>query len=170
MKKKKARRTLSVISIILVLGIAYVLFCMSQENSLIRENRVVNALLRVKAERFDAAGIAFDCRCRLPEGYPLRSTELCSLFSNVLDNAYRAASLCTDASPAVSLTCDVQGNALTLRCVNSCPPEDAPRESGHGLGLEILRDLAQRHNGAVTAERSGNTFTAMVQLLPDPVS
>ena len=134
------------------------------------ENRVVNALLRVKAERFDAAGIAFDCRCRLPEGYPLRSTELCSLFSNVLDNAYRAASLCTDASPAVSLTCDVQGNALTLRCVNSCPPEDAPRESGHGLGLEILRDLAQRHNGAVTAERSGNTFTAMVQLLPDPVS
>ncbi|MBQ6545206.1 MAG: VanW family protein [Lachnospiraceae bacterium] len=62
MKKKKARRTLSVISIILVLGIAYVLFCMSQENSLIRENRVVNGVSiagRTRAEAESAVRQAF---------------------------------------------------------------------------------------------------------------
>lgn len=129
------------------------------------ENRVVNALLRVKADRFAAAGIAFDCRCRLPEGYPLRSTELCSLFSNILDNAYRAASLSPDASSAVSLTCSVQGDALTVRCINTCPPKDTPSAPGHGLGLEILRDLARQHNGEVETERDGTRFTTTVQLL-----
>ena len=62
MKKKKARRTLSVISIILVLGIAYVLFCMSQENSLIRENRIVNGVSiagRTRAEAESAVRQAF---------------------------------------------------------------------------------------------------------------
>lgn len=131
------------------------------------ENRVVNALLRVKAERFAASDIRFDCRCRLPENFPVKGTELCSLFSNVLDNAFRAAAQYRGEDPAVALDCDVHGDVLSLRCVNSCPPTDTPAASGHGLGLEILRDLARRHNGEVTAERDGASFTTQVQLLAE---
>ncbi|MBQ9721686.1 MAG: sensor histidine kinase, partial [Oscillospiraceae bacterium] len=129
------------------------------------ENRVVNALLAVKADRFDAAGLTLDCRCSVPEYLPLTGTELCSLFSNILDNAYRAASQAAGEDRTVTLTCAVQGDVLTLQCVNPCPPEDAPSAPGHGLGLEILRDLARRHNGAVEAVRDGETFTTRVQLI-----
>ena len=129
------------------------------------ENRVVNALLQVKASRFDMAGIPFSCRCRLPEGFPLKSMELCSLFSNVLDNAYRAAGQAADPSRGVSLVCSVQGSVLTLRCVNPCLPGNSPSAPGHGLGLEILRDLAQRYDGSLETARDGEIFTTIVQLI-----
>ena len=62
----------------------------------------------------------------------------------------------------------LQGNVFTLFCRNSCPekPEAALRP-GHGLGLEILRDLAARHDGTVqTRQEDGTFFTTVQKLFP----
>ena len=47
--------------------------------------------------------------------------------------------------------------------------EDAPKgkRPGHGLGLEILRNLAERHNGMLETQRDGDRFTTHVQLVLD---
>jgi signal transduction histidine kinase len=129
-------------------------------------NPVINALLAVKAGQCESAGVALDCACDVPARLPIDGVELCSLFSNVLDNALRAARDSGQETPKVELRSGVQGNVFTLRCRNSCPvqPEDTPRP-GHGLGLEILRDLAARHDGEVQTDRADGIFTATVQLL-----
>ena len=129
-------------------------------------NPVINALLQVKAGQYESAGVTLDCRCEVPAAIPIAGVELCSLFSNVLDNALRAARDSAQAAPMVELRSGLQGNVFTLFCRNSCPekPEAALRP-GHGLGLEILRDLAARHDGTVQTRHENGTFFTTVQLL-----
>lgn len=129
-------------------------------------NRLINALLSVKAGQMEAAGVALDCRADVPERIALPGTELCSLFSNVLDNALRAAQDVLAREPVVALRAGITGNVFTLVCKN---PYDAEKQAeirpGHGLGLEILRDLAERHDGTLTAKAENGEFTVTVQLL-----
>ena len=129
-------------------------------------NPVINALLQVKAGQYESAGVTLDCRCEVPAAIPIAGVELCSLFSNVLDNALRAARDSAQAAPTVELRSGLQGNVFTLFCRNSCPekPENTLRP-GHGLGLEILRDLAAQHDGTVQTRHENGTFFTTVQLL-----
>ena len=130
---------------------------------------MVNALLGVKAGQFAEAGLTLDCRCEVPMYISIPGVELCSLFANILDNAYQAASRYEGEERKVTIASSLQGNVFTVRCQNPCPPEDAPKgkRPGHGLGLEILRDLAERHNGMLETQRDGDRFTTHVQLVLD---
>ena len=129
-------------------------------------NPVINALLQVKAGQYESAGVTLDCRCEVPVMIPIAGVELCSLFSNVLDNALRAARDSAQAAPTVELRSGLQGNVFTLFCRNSCPEKlENTLRPGHGLGLEILRDLAARHDGTVQTRQEDGTFFTTVQLL-----
>ena len=129
-------------------------------------NRVINALLSVKARQYEERGVALRCKCDVPESLPLPGVELCSLFSNMLDNALSASELC--AGPAeVTISSAVEGGMFTARCRNPYNAEAErrkPPRSGHGLGLAILRDLAGRHDGEVKIDTTGDTFTVTVWL------
>ena len=140
-----------------------------EQQSAFCENHVVNALLGVKAGQFAEAGLTLDCRCDVPMYIRIPGVELCSLFANILDNAYHAASRYEGDARTVKISSALQGKIFTVRCQNPCPPEDAPKgkRPGHGLGLEILRDLAERHNGMLETNRDGDTFTTHVQLVLD---
>ncbi|MBQ3262967.1 MAG: sensor histidine kinase [Oscillospiraceae bacterium] len=140
-----------------------------EQQSTFCENHVVNALLSVKAGQFAEAGLTLDCRCKVPMYISIPGVELCSLFANILDNAYQAASRYEGEDRTVRIASALQGKIFTVRCQNPCPPEDAPKgkRPGHGLGLEILRDLAERHNGILETNRDGSTFTTQVQLVLD---
>lgn len=134
-------------------------------------NRVVNALLAVKAGQFQEAGVTLQCRCDVPEYLTLPGVELCSLFSNLLDNALSASCLSAQTNPTVTIASAVEGSMLTVRCRNpysaDAEKQKAPR-AGHGLGLEILRDLADRHSGEVKIDQTDDTFTVTVWLqLPE---
>lgn len=129
-------------------------------------HRVVNAILTIKASRFSEAGIPFNCRCDLPGELPIKGVELCSLFSNVLDNAYRAAVNCPRTTDrTVCLSAAVEGGFLILSCSNPLPAQPQPqRGRGHGLGLGILEDLARRHGGELKTEQTGGVFKTTVWL------
>ena len=129
-------------------------------------HRVVNAILAVKASRFSESGIPFDCHCDLPTELPLEGVELCSLFSNVLDNAFRSAAACPrDADRTVSLSAAMKNGFLILSCTNPLPPQTLPQKGrGHGLGLGILEDIARRHSGELKTEQADGIFKTTVWL------
>ncbi len=128
-------------------------------------NRVVNALLHVKAARFAEAEIPLECSCVVPEYIALPGVELCSLFSNVLDNAFNACRNAPADRRSASISSDVQKEMLIVRCSNGYDPTlKTKSEPGHGLGLEILRELAQRRSGEVQVEQTDGRFTITVWL------
>lgn len=129
-------------------------------------NRIVNALLSVKAARFSEAGIPLQCSCVVPEYIAIPGVELCSLFSNDLDNAFNACRDVLPEEPNAAISSDVQSGMLVVRCSNSYDPA-AKKESapGHGLGLDILRDLFGRHGGELKVEQSDHRFTITLWLL-----
>ena len=136
-----------------------------EQNTQYCANRVVNALLNVKAARFSEAGIPLKCSCVVPEYIAIPGVELCSLFSNVLDNAFNACRDVLTEEPSAAISSDVQNGMLIVRCTNSYDPA-AKKESapGHGLGLDILQDLTDRHNGELKVEQSDHHFTITIWL------
>ena len=128
-------------------------------------NRVVNALLNIKAARFAEADIPLTCNCVVPEYIAIPGVELCSLFSNILDNAFNACRNAPADQRSTSISSDVQNHMLVVRCSNSYDPTVKTKSApGHGLGLDILRDLADRHNGELQAEPSDRRFTITIWL------
>ncbi|MBQ1472029.1 MAG: GHKL domain-containing protein, partial [Eubacterium sp.] len=108
------------------------------------------------------------CSCSVPEDLAVSGTDLCSLFSNLLDNAADAVDSLEPQRKTISLSSDLEGNVFTVRCENPYPGEESIRPShrpdGHGLGLSILEDLAKRHQGELSISTEKDIFTATVWL------
>jgi len=102
---------------------------------------------------------------------------------NLLDNAIRHS----DAGGLIRVEADVAGDLATITVHNSGPgfPDDIlPRafdafvrgerevssQHGAGLGLTIVRAVAQAHGGTATAENTpgGALLTMTLALHPDP--
>lgn len=122
------------------------------------QDRVVDAILRVKGSLFDQAGLAYRFACDVPADLPLPKVELCSLFTNVLDNAYHAAS---GTGGTVDLESRVSHGCLILTCRNPVRDDpDVPQDDGqrHGLGLVILNNIVDRYDGTLDIEKGDSQF------------
>lgn len=130
------------------------------------ENRIVNAILHVKQLQFRDQGIRLECRCNIPDDLPVTGVDLCSLFSNLLDNAANGVKNLPTTIRNISLSSDWNGQILTVRCENAYP-DDAPlrpsyRRDGHGLGLTILEDIASRYHGEMKVDASSGIFIVTI--------
>ena len=132
-------------------------------------NLVADAVLLEKAELCRQLGIRLSVEAALPAELPVEGVHLCSVLGNLLDNAVESCRSCPDAW--IALEAHLQAGCLMVRCRNCVGEELRRRGIGkqliprHGLGLSILRRLAEKYHGEVQAGREGQVFTAVV-LLP----
>ena len=142
---------------------------MTEQHRSFCRNRIVDALLHVKELQFRDRGIRLQCRCSVPEDLSVSGTDLCSLFSNLLDNAADGVALLKPPQKIISLSSGIEGNVLTVCCENPYSGEESlrptHRSDGHGLGLTILEDLADRHQGEVKIQTDSETFRVTVWLI-----
>ena len=142
---------------------------LSEDIAATRENPycaipVVNAVLTEKETLCREAGIALYTELDLPETLGVEPLHLCSILSNLLDNAVHG---CTGTEqPAITLSSAMAGDYLLLRTVNPSLPPKAPEE-GHGYGSKILRKLAEKYGGSYETCYENGVFTAVVSLLPE---
>ena len=143
---------------------------MTEQHQSFCRNRIVDAILHVKDLQYRDRGIKLQCQCSVPEDLAVAGTDLCSLFSNLLDNAANAVEPLEPQQKIVSLSSVFDQNVFIVRCENPYPGEKSllpsHRPDGHGLGLSILEDLAKRYQGEMNTETDNDIFKVTLWLLP----
>lgn len=138
-------------------------------------NLIVNSILSTKGSLFRQADIPFSFDCALDEGLPLDGITLCSLFTNVLDNAYHEMLEMEGEERHIHLSCHRKNHFLVLSCRNPVLQDETKNTKNnmemensnirrHGLGLSILQNIADSHDGTMEVLRDAEAFQIRIVL------
>lgn len=132
------------------------------------ENALINTVLNSKLGYAKSRGITEKAAMEVGE-LPLPQTDLCSLFSNILDNAIEACErLPQEAEKWISLKGYLKNGYLVVACQNTAlpnsektaaPPVKSDSSRVHGWGLEILKQVTEKYDGQLTTEYKEGTFS-----------
>lgn len=136
------------------------------------ENFLVNAILTGRLGPAQEHGIRVECRANVPEDLSIADSDLCTLLSNLLDNAVEACERLTDSDDRlIKLTLEVRQELFLLTCVNSTPLQQHNKGNGgrfttsksdrdnHGLGIPAMRRTAEKYDGVLEVFQTGGIFT-----------
>lgn len=126
---------------------------------------VVNAVLTEKARECTELHIDLHVALELPPHITISQMHLCSIFSNLMDNAIEACKrLPQGTNPAIRLSAKRVGDYLLIKVIN---PSKVPAKTlaGRGYGSRILSDLAAWYGGAYQGEYKNGVFTAITSIL-----
>ena len=128
----------------------------------------VNALLTEKQEQCRARNLRLEVSLILPDELSVTSIHLCSILSNLLDNAMNGAETAGVLNPTIKLTSASHGDYLFLKTENPYSEQIKAKPSktkGHGYGSEILSRIAETYGGSYQTEAENCVFTAVVSVL-----
>lgn len=125
-------------------------------------NNLINSIIAINEKRFSAKGIACDIKAAIPERVGIPELDLCRLFTNILDNAFNAMSSEAAGSQSLTLEAHISDGYLYINESNTCPAVEAPVKPGHGLGLKIMREIAEKHNGYFKTQSIDGHFSLQI--------
>lgn len=132
-------------------------------------NLMVDAVLKNKETLCREQGIRMEVSVELPNALPVETSCLCSIFSNLLDNSIHGVKESGAEDRYIELRAGIRAACLHVHCVNpAIKPKKAVLRSPlrtHGLGLEILEQLAQRYAGSLQTRFEDDRFEA-IMILP----
>lgn len=137
-------------------------------------NPVVNAVLNNKASSAAERNIRFDTEVLIPAVTGVSDLDLCSLFSNILDNALNAAASSGARDPHISLECRVSRGFLLLSQRNSfdanAEKPDDYYSGVHGFGMGIIEYIANKYSGRLMHRPDGDEYLTEVTLTLNEVA
>lgn len=125
-------------------------------------NTVVDTVLGSKLSVARQSGIEVECTVRIPSGCAVDELDLCVLFSNAVDNAIHACSELESTLRYIRISGKQKGDFLMIEMENSCSAHGIYQK---GIGLSNIEAVAQKYQGAVTAEKAGALFRLSVLLV-----
>lgn len=130
------------------------------------QNAVVNAILSEKEKEFQKLGIKTKLALMIPRGLKLDPLHLCSLFSNLIDNALEALAELPQEKRELELNAEIKGAYLFVKARNTSEKSHAVRKrrKGRGYGTQILQELAETYEGNYQAEYEKGWYTAVVMV------
>ena len=127
-------------------------------------NEMLDIILGGKLSAAVDAGIRVEVpRAAAPARLRLSDPDLCTLVMNILDNAISAASKAE--APLMKLSIFEKAGYLVFLCENSFDPRSTVTEAQtdavpkHGLGLKIIRNIANKYEGMIREEAADGLFT-----------
>lgn len=139
-------------------------------------NYAVDVVMNHEMAAAKEQGVVLDTSILVPRKLPFKDEDLCSLLSNLLDNAMEAASQAGVAEPTVNISIIPRQEYLFIRVTNPVDktlPEKrrmtlettkTNHTELHGYGTRIIRRIAESYNGSVKYSMSGGIFTTDVML------
>ncbi|MBR5127045.1 MAG: GHKL domain-containing protein [Roseburia sp.] len=129
------------------------------------DNAVVNAVVAEKYRECVNRKIMFDAEIVITEDVPVNPLHLCSVFSNLLDNAIHAAVESGVPSPTIVVRTMLQEKYLYIKVENDAKkPTTKVHREGHGYGLQIIKNIAQQYNGEYQGGWENGVYQALVVL------
>lgn len=140
-------------------------------------NPTVNAILYHKQQTAKELGAEFRVNIPMSEDFPFERSDICSVFANLLDNAIREVSGAAEGFIEVSASRSmglllIKVRNSTSKVLNSekgKPASDKSEPQKHGLGLEIVGNIAEKYDGKFLLTAENGTARAIVSL-PIPES
>lgn len=135
-------------------------------------NSVINAVLTNKQHLCEQQSVSFRADISVQDCSAINKIHLCSIFSNLLDNAIHACEALPVESPrSVTVFAKQHGDYLHVKVLNtSLPPVETSPAPGHGYGHKILTDIASLYHGEFFTEFADGIYKAAVSLQLPPVS
>lgn len=138
-------------------------------------NDVINAVMNHAIKQGTAWGVTIETKLIVPPEMPYKETELCSLLSNLMENALEAACQSGQAQPVVSVSIRPQLDYLFIQVTNPVNDSISARrrlslrttkedQRTHGYGTKIIRNLAEKYQGSVKFDMKDGLFTVDVML------
>ncbi|MBR6736268.1 MAG: sensor histidine kinase [Oscillospiraceae bacterium] len=135
------------------------------------ENGLVNLLCSSFADKAKKLKAKFDVSVSLPDSLPISDTEICSIISNGLENAFNAISSLEEERRTVSFYCGIRRNKLLIEIKNPYSGKVTMHDGlpvsdniGHGYGCRSIRTIAERKKGLCSFETENDTFILRVVL------
>lgn len=142
-------------------------------------NAVINAVLTEKEQLCRSHSIAFQAELNIGGCDTLNKVHLCSIFTNLLDNAIHACDKIPETeSRFIHVTAVQSGDYIHIKVTNSFHPgiksqtqklRSSSEEKGyikeHGYGQKILADIAKQYSGQWNTICSDGVYEAALSLL-----
>lgn len=135
------------------------------------EMEMLNLILSHFTSRAEEMKVQYCFNVELPDRIPLTKSELCTLVSNALENAFHAVGELPEGKRFVDVRlCEYNGK-LMFSVDNSCDDKiqvtgNRPRinKEGHGYGTRSIMTIANEHNGMAVFQSENGTFSLMVTI------
>ena len=138
-------------------------------------NDAVDAIVSHYDNKAQNENIKIEWSINLPAELPVKESDFCALFGNLIDNALNAvrkvkpenrkikavASMLTEKMPGISVENPFEG---VLNFNADGLPERNSKSEGHGLGLISVSNIAKRYGGSLEINTDDNVFRAAVIL------
>lgn len=127
------------------------------------QNRVVNAVMSEKAKQCRKKNIELDAELMVPAALRMDALQICSLFSNLMDNAIEAVAIeNTKECRWIRVNTEVKNAYLCIKISNPAAPSHVVRKKrdGHGYGTKIIQDIVKQYDGVYKTEYRQRVYTA----------
>lgn len=133
---------------------------------------MVDAVLNSKIQEMNGQSIMPDINVEFPENSTILPNDLCTILSNLLDNAIEAVEK-LENNRMIKLTMRKANFFLFIRVFNPCsqnqkfevfPATTKENTSLHGWGLRSVKDAVERYDGTMECINENYEFIVNIML------
>lgn len=141
-------------------------------NSVNTGNPVIDAVLSQKLQTINDGQIEFDYSIFIPDNFSLPQVTFSSILCNIFDNAIEACARLPVGNRKIMFSIKPHGKMILIELTNSSNGRylynngilQSSKNSRHGLGLTILKELVEESGGFCTYMPSPDEFTVKIVL------
>lgn len=134
-------------------------------------DNLINAILDSKRQTASQYNIRTSFQLLLPEKMKIETSDLSSIFFNLMDNGIESCQNSHSSDPFIQITASQNANFLTIHMTNSKDPSykfnhktNKTDSWAHGFGLAIIEEIASKYDGSCQWIDGGDVFESVVMV------